>query len=373
VSVAAFIVTQRAQHGVPVAAACRALSVSQAWFYKWCHGDPSPRRARRAQLATAIGQLFAAHHGRYGSPRITADLREAGWRVSENTLAQIMAERRLVARPKRRRGTTRPGRGRWRAPDLIGRDFPAQRLNQKWYGDGTELPTDEGKLYLASVLDMGSRRVVGFAIGEHHDAQLAYGALAMAVAVRGGQVTHVIMHTDQGSEYTAQLFRAACTRLHLRQSMGRVGSALDNATGGTRPARCARRSTTSWQCTPANTTRERWHDHRTRPRRPQCGAVLTGVKATPSGWPAASLDTGYGRHPTAPVEGQTEEDQNSKIHLTRVSTETGDCQCADPPRIARVDDGGLDAPEPSISSTRTFVITSAYGSVGRQSSVLVCL
>jgi putative transposase len=229
VSVAAFIVTQRAQHGVPVAAACRALSVSQAWFYKWCHGDPSPRRARRAQLATAIGQLFAAHHGRYGSPRITADLREAGWRVSENTVAQIMAERRLVARPKRRRGTTRPGRGRWRAPDLIGRDFPAQRLNQKWYGDGTELPTDEGKLYLASVLDMGSRRVVGFAIGEHHDAQLAYGALAMAVAVRGGQVTDVIMHTDQGSEYTAQLFRAACTRLHLRQSMGRVGSALDNA------------------------------------------------------------------------------------------------------------------------------------------------
>src|SRR5205823_12961687 len=69
--------------------------------------------------------------------------------------------------------------------------------NQKWYGDGTELPTDDGKLYLASVLDMGSRRVVGFAIGEHHDAELAYGALAMAVAVRGGCITDVIMHTDR--------------------------------------------------------------------------------------------------------------------------------------------------------------------------------
>ncbi len=141
-----------------------------------------------------------------------------------------MREQHLVARAKRRRtSTTRPGKGRWRAPDLIGRDFPAQRLNQKWYGDGTELPTDEGKLYLASVLDMGSRRVVGFAIGEHHDAELAYGALTMAVAVRGGCINDVIMHTDQGSEYTAGTFRAACTRLGVRQSMGRTGSALDNA------------------------------------------------------------------------------------------------------------------------------------------------
>ena len=83
--------------------------------------------------------------------------------------------------------------------------------------------------YLASVLDMGSRRVLGFALGEHHDAQLAYGALAMAVAVRGGQVPGVILHTDQGSEYTARAFRQACERLGIRQSMGRPGSALDNA------------------------------------------------------------------------------------------------------------------------------------------------
>ena len=109
------------------------------------------------------------------------------------------------------------------------RDFAAQGINQKWYGDGTEIPPGEGKLYLASVLDVGSRRVVGFALSEHHDAQLAYGALAMAVAVRGGQVPGVIMHTDCGSEYTAGLFRAACGRLQIRQSMGWPGSALDNA------------------------------------------------------------------------------------------------------------------------------------------------
>ena len=109
------------------------------------------------------------------------------------------------------------------------RDFPATGINQKWYGDGTEVATDEGKLYLASVLDMASRRVLGFALGGHHDAQLAYGALAMAVTVRGGQAPGVIMHTDQGSEYTAGTVRAACGRLGIRQSMGRPGSALDNA------------------------------------------------------------------------------------------------------------------------------------------------
>jgi putative transposase len=130
--------------------------------------------------------------------------------------------------------TTRQGRGRWRAPDLIKRDFATERLNHKWYGDGTEIPTDEGKLYLDSVLDMGSRRIAGFATGEHHDADLAQAALQMAVAVRGGKVTvaGVIMHTDQGSEpdeYTAQAFRTACGRMGITQSMGRVGSALDNA------------------------------------------------------------------------------------------------------------------------------------------------
>ena len=113
----------------------------------------------------------------------------------------------------RRKGTTRPGKGRWKAPDLVKRDFRAAAINQKWYGDGTDIDTDEGKLYLDSVLDVGSRRVLGFALGEHHDAELAYGALAMAVAVRGGQVPGVIMHTDQGSEYTAGAFRAACERL----------------------------------------------------------------------------------------------------------------------------------------------------------------
>ena len=177
-----------------------------------------------------MARLFGLHEGKYGSPRITADLREAGWTVSENTVAAVMAEQGLAARrKKKRRSSTRPGKGRWHAADLVKRDFPAGRINQKWYGDGTEIKTDQGKLYLASVMDMASRRILGFALGGHHDAALAYGALAMAVAVRGGQVPGVIMHTDRGSEYTAGAFRQACARPGASQSMGRPGSALDNA------------------------------------------------------------------------------------------------------------------------------------------------
>jgi hypothetical protein len=226
--VAAFIAAQGDEHGVPAAAACRALGVSRSWFYKWARGQLPPRAARRERLKAEIRRLFAGHQGKYGSPRITADLRDEGWAVSENTVAAVMRELGLAARrKKKRKSTTRPGKGRWRAPDLVKRDFPAQQVNVKWYGDGTGICTGEGKLYLASVLDVASRRVLGFALSEHHDAELAYGALVMAVAVRGGHVPGVLMHTDQGSEYTARLFRQACERLGIAQSMGRPGSALD--------------------------------------------------------------------------------------------------------------------------------------------------
>ena len=181
--------------------ACRALGVSRSWFYKHKDRRLPPRAQRRERLKAEVARLFAEHEGKYGSPRITADLRDAGWRVSENTVAALMREQGLAARrKKKRKATTRPGRGRWRAPDLVKRDFPASQVNRKWYGDGTEIGTGEGKLYLDSVLDMGSRRVLGFALGERHNTQLAYGALAMAVAVRGGQVPGVVFHTDQGSE-----------------------------------------------------------------------------------------------------------------------------------------------------------------------------
>ena len=121
---AGFIAAQRAQFGIPYATSCRALGVSQSWLYKWLHGDVSLRRARRQALSTLVIALFGRHKGRYGSPRIVEDLRAMGWRVSVNTIAQVMAEQHLVARSKRRRRSlTRPDRSPRKVPDLLGRDF----------------------------------------------------------------------------------------------------------------------------------------------------------------------------------------------------------------------------------------------------------
>jgi putative transposase len=231
VSLARLIAAQRTRYGIPYAVACRALGVSQAWFYKWRNGDVSLRRKRRAALAALIAYLFTKHHGSYGSPRITADLRDLGWRVSENTVAKLMAEQHLVARRRRkRRGLTKRSASARKAPDLLGRDFsPPPVPNVHWVGDLTDIPNDEGKLYLAAVEDLHSRRIVGFALGERHDAELARAALCVAVAVRGGDVAGVVFHTDQGGEYTGGLFAQACARAGVKQSMGRTGSALDNA------------------------------------------------------------------------------------------------------------------------------------------------
>jgi putative transposase len=125
VSLASLIAAQRVSHGIPHAVACRALGVSQAWFYKWRHGDGSLRRKRRAALAALIAYLFGQHHGSYGSPRITADLRERGWRVSKNTVAKLMAEQHLVARPKRRRrGLTKADKSARKAPDELNGTSP---------------------------------------------------------------------------------------------------------------------------------------------------------------------------------------------------------------------------------------------------------
>lgn len=230
-SLAALIVAQRAEYGIPHAVSCRALGMSQAWFYKWRRGDPSLRRQRRRALAATIAYLFKLHRGTYGSPRITADLRDLGWKVSKNTVAEVMAEHGLVARRKRkRRSSTKQDRSARKAPDLLKRDFsPPAQPDARWVGDLTEIPTDEGKLQLAAILDLHGRRCVGFAMGVHGDAELARAALCVAIAIRGGSVAGVIFHSDQGGEYTGNVFAKACRGTGVTQSMGRTGSALDNA------------------------------------------------------------------------------------------------------------------------------------------------
>jgi len=233
-TVASFIASQRTEHRVSHAKCCQWLGVSESWFYKWHDREPTARQQRRAELDAAVRASFqdsGGTPGTYGSPRVFEDLVEAGWRVSVNTVAASMARQGLAGRcPKRkRRCLTRPDAAADPIPDLVGRDFSTGPVNQRWCGDLTEIPTGEGKLYLATVLDLGSRRLPGFAMSEHHDSAVAKAALCMAAAVRGGDVAGVIFHTDKGGEYVGDLFARACRSLEVTQSMGRVGSALDNA------------------------------------------------------------------------------------------------------------------------------------------------
>jgi putative transposase len=236
VSVARFIADQRTFYRVPHTITCALLGVSLSWFYKWIARTPTASEQRRTELDAAVAKAFTKARGLHGSPRLHADLREAGWTVSEKSVADSMRRQHLVARRiKRRGGLTRQDKTAPKFPDLLRRDFTASAPNCRWVGDMTEIPTGPAgrgpKLYLATVIDLYSRRLLGAATGLHPDAELACDAIKMAVAARGGQehVTGVIFHTDRGSTYTADTFTALCRRLGIRQSMGRVGSCFDNA------------------------------------------------------------------------------------------------------------------------------------------------
>lgn len=227
---AAFIADQKTSHGVPYAVACRALGVSQSWFFKWHHRPPTPAEQRRAEVGQAVAAAFEASKGTYGSPRIHAELRTAGWRISEKTVAKSMARQGMAGRVKKRReGLTRPDKRKRPFGDLLNRDFTAPAPNLKWCGDITEIPTEEGRFYLATALDLFSRRLLGYATSAHPDAVLAGQAIKMAVATRGGNVAGTIFHTDRGSTYTADDFTGLCAKLKITQSMGRVGSCFGNA------------------------------------------------------------------------------------------------------------------------------------------------
>lgn len=242
-SVARFIADQRTMHRVSHALSCELLGVSLAWFYKWLSRANSPgphtRAARRrGEVDAAVAAAFTAARGLHGSPRLHADLRDAGWVVSEKAVADSMRRQGLVARRiKRRCGLTRQDKTAPKFPDLLKRDFTADRPNAKWVGDMTEIPTASGKLYLATVIDLYSRRLLGAATSHHPDAALACAAITMAVSARGGKQAiwrdeeseKVIFHTDRGSTYTANDFTRLCAKLGIRQSMGRVGSCFDNA------------------------------------------------------------------------------------------------------------------------------------------------
>jgi putative transposase len=215
----------------PIVLLCRVLKVARSSYYAWCEGEAA-RRARQTAddaLAHKIIVLHVASRKTYGVPRIHAELRRLGWRVNRKRVARVMRERdiRGVTR-RRRRSLTRPDLKAKPAPDLIGRDFHAGRPGTKLVGDITYLPTAEGRLYLACWLDLATREVVGYAMADHHRAELVVDALDMAHG-RGGLEPGCVIHSDRGSEYTSTRFRERIRELEFQQSCGRTGSCFDNA------------------------------------------------------------------------------------------------------------------------------------------------
>ena len=217
------------QAGEPVSWLCAVLEVARSGYYVWRKGEPSRREQEEAALMQAIEQSFAASQQTYGSPRVYRDLLEEGWRVSRKRVARLMRQAGLVGRtPRRRRSTTNSAHGLPVAPNLLNREFSATAPNQKWVGDITYIPTAEGWLYLAVVLDLYSRKVVGWAMSTTVDANLAIASLQVALTNRQPPA-ELLYHSDRGSQYASFACQSLLLRHGVRISMSRTGNVHDNA------------------------------------------------------------------------------------------------------------------------------------------------
>ncbi|MFK0259530.1 IS3 family transposase [Streptomyces sp. NPDC090445] len=212
---------------------CVILGIARSSFYHWRRTAPA-RAARQAadeRLAARIRKVHEDSGGTYGVPRITAELRDGdGLAVNHKRAARIMRTTGLAGlRLRRRHRTTVPDPDAAKSPDLIRRDFTASAVNTKYVGDITYLPVGGGKFcYLATVIDLCSRRLAGWAIADHMRTELVTDALAAAQRTRGS-LAGAIMHTDHGAQYTSRAFADACRRAGVKQSMSAVGSSTDNA------------------------------------------------------------------------------------------------------------------------------------------------
>jgi putative transposase len=213
----------------PVAMLCRMLEVSRSGYYAWRGRPPSERRRQDAFLTEKIREIHSRSRETYGYPRVHAELRSPGVRCGRRRVARLMraAGLRGCMRGKKRR-TTRLDPRAAPAPDLLRRDFVAGQPNKVWLADITYIPTREGFLYLAFVLDTHSRRIVGWSMDSHMRTELVVDALEMALWRRkpGAGLIH---HTDRGSQYTAISFGKRLAEIGIVPSMGRTGTALDNA------------------------------------------------------------------------------------------------------------------------------------------------
>ncbi len=217
------------QATLPIATMCRVLGVSESGFHAWCKRAPSRRTERDTDVRVAIRASHARSDATYGAPRILEDLREAGYRVGQKRVARLMRLDGLCGVSKRR-GPVRPRRTIPEAPcapDLVNRDFRATAPNQLWVADITYVPTAAGFLYLAVVLDVFSRRIVGWSMRDTLHTTVVLDVLDMAATQR--RATQVIHHSDQGSQYGSFAFGQRCQLLGVRPSMGSRGDAYDNA------------------------------------------------------------------------------------------------------------------------------------------------
>jgi putative transposase len=213
----------------PIATQCRVLGVSPSGYYAWIERPPSARAQADEVLLEQIRAIHAWSRGTYGARRIRIELREQGIRCARKRVVRLMREAGLSGAQRRRyRGTTRQAREALAAPDLVKRDFTASRANQLWVADVTYVRTGEGWLYLATVLDAWSRRIVGWAMGETLRTQLVVEALNMAVWNRR-PIAGVVHHSDRGAQYTSVTFSRRCEEAGVLPSMGSVGDAYDNA------------------------------------------------------------------------------------------------------------------------------------------------
>ena len=212
-----------------VATLCRVLEVSASGYWAWCKRPASRRAQADAVLLRQIRTAHEASRGTYGVPRIHAELRAAGMLMSRKRVARLMREAGLAGvSPRRFVVTTVRDRDQRPAPDLVERQFAAEGPNRLWVADITYVPTWAGFLYLAVVLDVFSRKVVGWAMATHLRTELVLEALEMALTRRRPQ-QDVIHHSDQGTQYTSIAFGSRCAEAGVRPSMGSVGDAYDNA------------------------------------------------------------------------------------------------------------------------------------------------
>ena len=219
--------------GFPVSAACEAAGVSTSGYYDWCArqaAGPTDRQVAEAELVALMREIFDASEGNYGVPRMWRELRRAGLAVNKKKVRRLMRKHGMVGRHHRRvLVTTFPGPDGYVIPDLVGRRFEPGAPDVAWCQDITYVPTGEGWLFLASVLDLGSRRLLGYSMAEHMRTELVTDALQMALAARGGGAAGVIAHADRGSQYTSNDYLDFCAAHQLRPSVGRTGICFDNA------------------------------------------------------------------------------------------------------------------------------------------------